>query len=242
MLRIIRSSFSQSDPSIDCLHFPSFPVALCHVFPWFRANLLLQRVEGDSRLTNITTLNLIPSRHFDRNLNLHESSYTNMSGATQSITDHERQPLLLPEHDERAVLSASNTIVDIQTHHEHTSSHTTGGGAGVEGEGEGLARDGPKYDRLAHHREMVRERFSANWWIEWIIIIVSYRFRGREQNENDKSTCSSFMIFSFPFLSFFTLRLRGTSSMFFFPALMLMLQNTTPRICRLLLVVTSIYL
>ncbi|KAK3824207.1 MAG: hypothetical protein JOS17DRAFT_752227 [Linnemannia elongata] len=101
-----------------------------------------------------------------------------MSGATQSITDHERQPLLLPEHDERAVLSASNTIVDIQTHHEHTSSHTTGGGAGVEGEGEGLARDGPKYDRLAHHREMVRERFSANWWIEWIIIIVVFSITG----------------------------------------------------------------
>lgn len=106
-----------------------------------------------------------------------------MSRTTQPITDHERRPLLQPEHDERAVLSTSSTIVDIQTHHERTSSHTTGGGAGVEGESEGLTHDEPKYDRLAHHREMVRERFSANWWIEWIIIFVSYVFCGREPNE-----------------------------------------------------------
>ncbi|KAF9285059.1 hypothetical protein BGZ88_009667 [Linnemannia elongata] len=101
-----------------------------------------------------------------------------MSRTTQPITDHERRPLLQPEHDERAVLSTSSTIVDIQTHHERTSSHTTGGGAGVEGESEGLTHDEPKYDRLAHHREMVRERFSANWWIEWIIIFVVFSVTG----------------------------------------------------------------
>jgi hypothetical protein len=100
-----------------------------------------------------------------------------MSGTMQPIINHERRPLLQPEEDEQrattgAVLSASSTIVNIQTHHEqHTSAHTIGGAVG-EGEHEGLTHDGPKYDRLAHHREMVRERFSANWWIEWIIIIV----------------------------------------------------------------------
>ncbi|KAF9151524.1 hypothetical protein BG015_006569 [Linnemannia schmuckeri] len=102
-----------------------------------------------------------------------------MSGTSQPTTDHERRPLLQPE-DERADSSASSTIVSIQTHHEHTSSHTTGGGVevGIGGGSEGLTRDGPKYDRLAHHREMVRERFSANWWIEWIIIFVVFSVTG----------------------------------------------------------------
>ncbi|KAG0297189.1 hypothetical protein BGZ96_007398 [Linnemannia gamsii] len=105
-----------------------------------------------------------------------------MSRTTQPITDHERRPLLQPEEDAQrattgADLSASNTIVNIQAHGEqHTTANTT---EGAMGEGcEGSARDGPKYDRLAHHREMVRERFSANWWIEWIIIIVVFSITG----------------------------------------------------------------
>ena len=28
-------------------------------------------------------------------------------------------------------------------------------------------------DRLQHHREMVRDRYSVNWWLEWVIILVS---------------------------------------------------------------------
>ncbi|KAG0371292.1 hypothetical protein BGX24_001753 [Mortierella sp. AD032] len=100
-----------------------------------------------------------------------------MSGTTKPIADHERRPLLQAEEDEhhrhnqqQQHSSASSTVVNI--HHEHTSSHTTGG--------EGLtdSRDTPKYDRLAHHREMVRERFSANWWIEWIIIFVVFSITG----------------------------------------------------------------
>lgn len=165
-----------------------------------------------------------------------------MSGTTQPTTDHERRPLLQPEHDERAVLSTSSTVVNIQAHHEHTSSHTTGGGAGVGGEREGLTRDGPKYDRLAHHREMVRERFSANWWIEWIIIFVSYGFCGRELDENDESTCSSFMMFSFSFSFLFRREIVWHRLNVFFLAPMLMLQNTTQHISRLLLDVTSLYL
>ncbi|KAI8358688.1 hypothetical protein B0O80DRAFT_441261 [Mortierella sp. GBAus27b] len=35
-----------------------------------------------------------------------------------------------------------------------------------------------KVDRLQHHREMVRVRFSANWWIEWIIILVVFSVTG----------------------------------------------------------------
>lgn len=33
-------------------------------------------------------------------------------------------------------------------------------------------RPPPRDDRLLHHRAMVRDRFSANWWLEWIIILV----------------------------------------------------------------------
>ncbi|KAF9901023.1 hypothetical protein EC991_006613, partial [Linnemannia zychae] len=96
-----------------------------------------------------------------------------MSGTTQPINNHERRPLLQSEGDEHQHSSASSTVVTIN--HEHTSSHSTG-----RERDEGLAGSGSrlKYDRLAHHREMVRERFSANWWIEWIIIIVVFSITG----------------------------------------------------------------
>ncbi|KAK3821561.1 MAG: hypothetical protein J3Q66DRAFT_386373 [Benniella sp.] len=35
-----------------------------------------------------------------------------------------------------------------------------------------------KVDRLQHHREMIRDRFSAKWWLECIIILAVFSVTG----------------------------------------------------------------
>lgn len=80
-----------------------------------------------------------------------ESSPT-MSHAPVQGTD--RQPLLAPQ----------DTVVDINAHHDHEHDHV---------HLHIRASEAPK-DRLQHHRAMVQDRFSFNWWFEWIIIIVRY--------------------------------------------------------------------
>jgi len=79
----------------------------------------------------------------------------------QQLGQHEREPLL---PGTTSSYPSSATIVEIQDSAASTAN------SGLDGS--------PKAhviasDRLAHHREMVRERFSLNWWLEWTIIIVS---------------------------------------------------------------------
>ncbi|KAF9303231.1 hypothetical protein BGZ74_004141, partial [Mortierella antarctica] len=59
------------------------------------------------------------------------------------------------ENDHQPLLAPQDTVVDIHAHHGHP--HTR-------------AAEAPK-DRLQHHRAMVQDRLSFNWWFEWIIII-----------------------------------------------------------------------
>ncbi|KAG0338905.1 hypothetical protein BG000_003182 [Podila horticola] len=68
------------------------------------------------------------------------------------ITGADRQPLLAPQ----------DIVVDIHAHHDHVHVRTV---------------ETPK-DRLQHHRVMVQDRFSFNWWLEWIIIIVVFSVTG----------------------------------------------------------------
>ncbi|KAF9308709.1 hypothetical protein BG003_010707 [Podila horticola] len=68
------------------------------------------------------------------------------------VTGADRQPLLAPQ----------DIVVDIHAHHDHV--HVR-------------AAETPK-DRLQHHRVMVQDRFSFNWWLEWIIIIVVFSVTG----------------------------------------------------------------
>ncbi|KAG0054444.1 hypothetical protein BGZ83_011238 [Gryganskiella cystojenkinii] len=73
---------------------------------------------------------------------------------------YEREPLLHhQEHASASTFSSSATIVDISAGSDR------------------LAVKVP-VDRLAHHRDMVRERFSFNWWLEWIVIIFVFSITG----------------------------------------------------------------
>ncbi|KAF9181141.1 hypothetical protein BGZ51_005646 [Haplosporangium sp. Z 767] len=78
-----------------------------------------------------------------------------MSVATHQSPRGEIEPLLQAQQYEDN--TESSTIV-VNTHDEL-------------GPGQPLQQPLPKVDRLQHHREMVRVRFSANWWLEWIIIL-----------------------------------------------------------------------
>ncbi|KAG0039627.1 hypothetical protein BGZ82_007355 [Podila clonocystis] len=68
------------------------------------------------------------------------------------VTADERQSLLAPQ----------DTVVNIHAHHDHVHTRTS---------------EAPK-DRLQHHRAMVQDRFSFNWWFEWIIIIIVFSVTG----------------------------------------------------------------
>ena len=77
----------------------------------------------------------------------------------QQLGHYEHEPLLhRQEHVSASTSASSTTIVNIP--------------AGSNSDP--LTVKVPA-DRLARHREMVRERFSFNWWFEWIVIIVNYR-------------------------------------------------------------------
>lgn len=79
-----------------------------------------------------------------------------MSHAPVQGTD--RQPLLAPQ----------DTVVDIHAQHDHEHDHV---------HVHTRASEAPK-DRLQHHRAMVQDRFSFNWWFEWIIIIIVFSVTG----------------------------------------------------------------
>ncbi|KAF9421345.1 hypothetical protein BGZ94_008848 [Podila epigama] len=66
-------------------------------------------------------------------------------------TATERQPLL--------TTSTQDTIVHLPPQQEQ---HTAN----------------PTKDRLQHHRAMVENRFSFNWWLEWFLIIVVFSITG----------------------------------------------------------------
>ncbi|KAF9957678.1 hypothetical protein BGZ72_001535 [Mortierella alpina] len=89
-----------------------------------------------------------------------EHLYTSsMPTVPQDPPAQERQPLLQAhETGHIPAQTSSETVIVIQDQRE--TGHPSQGS---------LA----KVDRLQHHREMVRERFSVNWWLEWTIIIVS---------------------------------------------------------------------
>ncbi|GJJ72390.1 hypothetical protein EMPS_04747 [Entomortierella parvispora] len=93
-----------------------------------------------------------------------------MSSTTHSVQplngQHEREPLL---QSAASSYPSSTTLVEIED--------TAAPGANSRHDGF------PKVhvvatDRLAHHREMVRERFSFNWWLEWTIIIFVFSITG----------------------------------------------------------------
>ncbi|KAF9583666.1 hypothetical protein BGW38_008900, partial [Lunasporangiospora selenospora] len=75
---------------------------------------------------------------------------------TTRATNGEARPLLEPTtvHGQESIV-----VVHEEHHHQHGDEHGS------------RDQSAPKTDRLHHHREMVRERFSFNWWFEWFIII-----------------------------------------------------------------------
>ncbi|KAI1314922.1 hypothetical protein EDD11_001559 [Mortierella claussenii] len=86
----------------------------------------------------------------------------------------ETEPLLHPEQDHETShitpYAASTAVVNMP---DHANAGTEGTEAGPR-----TAMHKQKVDRLHHHREMVRDRFSANWWIEWIIILAVFSVTG----------------------------------------------------------------
>ncbi|KAG0255487.1 hypothetical protein BG011_005097 [Mortierella polycephala] len=78
-----------------------------------------------------------------------------MSAATHQSPRQETEPLLQAQQYEDG---AEPLATVVNTH-------------GELGPSQPLQQPLPKVDRLQHHREMVRVRFSANWWLEWIIIL-----------------------------------------------------------------------
>ncbi|KAF9936596.1 hypothetical protein BGZ67_002186 [Mortierella alpina] len=88
-----------------------------------------------------------------------------MSTVPQDSPAQERQPLL-QEHESGGripVQTSSETVVIIQDQRDA---------------GQPSQSSLVKVDRLQHHREMVRERFSVNWWLEWTIIIFVFSVTG----------------------------------------------------------------
>ncbi|KAI7832268.1 hypothetical protein BC939DRAFT_435046 [Gamsiella multidivaricata] len=80
-----------------------------------------------------------------------------MSQVPQVADTQERQPLLQPNDTSNSTpFLTSTAIVDVN---EAGSSAS-------------------EIDRLQHHRAMVRDRFSVNWWLEWIIILVVFSVTG----------------------------------------------------------------
>ncbi|KAF9896776.1 hypothetical protein BX616_006778, partial [Lobosporangium transversale] len=83
-------------------------------------------------------------------------------------TRQEAEPLLQPQqgHDVNHAAPTA-TIVNI---HDQDGPRVTPGTA--------THAPKPRDERLQHHRAMVRYRFSANWWIEWIIIFIVFSVTG----------------------------------------------------------------
>ncbi|KAI8598929.1 hypothetical protein EDD21DRAFT_381129 [Dissophora ornata] len=77
------------------------------------------------------------------------SSASAMSQMPNQTVHYEREPLLHQPHVEQAT--------------NHVASYPD---------------SSTSVDRLQHHREMVRDRYSVNWWLEWGIILFIFSVTG----------------------------------------------------------------
>ncbi|CAO3573853.1 unnamed protein product [Mortierella alpina] len=88
-----------------------------------------------------------------------------MSTVPQDAPARERQPLL-QAHESGGHITAHAPPEAVVIIHDQREAGQPPQGSLV------------KVDRLQHHREMVRDRFSLNWWLEWTIIIFVFSVTG----------------------------------------------------------------